>query len=207
MTSRASDDVRKARRLPAAERRSSILAAAAEEFTRVGYQRARMADVADRLGVTEPVVFQNFGSKPALYAAVLEQAADQMCETLQDQIEASTSVQAFLVDVLAPGHLDRMHSHGNPGVLFADAVGLTSEPEIEDTARRAVRKVARVLTQLFEQGRASGELSDQLEPATAAWSLLSFFASHGFRTAVMPNRERRESELAELTLRMLTALR
>ena len=204
MTTRASDDAPRTRRLPAAERRASILAAAAEEFTRVGFQRARMSDVADRLGVTEPVVFQNFGSKPALYAAVLEQAADQMCEMLHAQIEASTTVRAFLADVLAPGHLDRMHSHGNPGVLFADAVGLTSEPEIEDTARRAIRKVARVLTQLFERGRASGELPDQLEPATAAWTLLSFFASHGFRTAVMPNRERREAELAELTLRMLT---
>ena len=196
----------KGKRLSATERKSSILAAAAEEFTRVGYQRARMSDVADRLGVTEPVVFQNFGSKPALYAAVLEQAADQLCEMLQAQIEASTSVRDFLADVLAPGHLDRMHSHGNPGVLFADAVGLTADPEIEDTARRAVRKVARVLTQLFEHGQASGELPDELDPATATWSLLSFFASHAFRTAVMPNRERRETELAELTLQTLIGI-
>ena len=204
MAGTPTNDHPKAKRLPAAERRASILAAAAEEFTRVGFQRARMADVADRLGVSEPVVFQNFGSKPALYAAVLEQAAEQLCDVLQAQLDASTSVRDLLAEILAPGHLDRMHSPGNPGVLFADAVGLTSHPDVEDAARRAMRKVARVFTQLFERGRTSGELSDQIDPATAAWTLLSFFASHGFRNAVMPNREHREADLARVLLQTLT---
>src|SRR5262245_58037849 len=183
-----SDSRPSARRMSADERRASILSVAAEEFTRAGYHRARVSDVAHRLGVTEPVVFQNFGSKAALYAAVLDQAADQLAELLREQIEGAGSVRAFLADVLAPGHLDRMHSTGNPGVLFADAVGLTADPEVQDTARRSVRKVARVLTELFEEGQAIGELRTDVDAATAAWCLLSFFASHGFRTAVMPNR-------------------
>ena len=97
-----------------------------------------------------------------------------------------------------------MHSTGNTGVLFADAVGLTADPEISSTAQRAVRKVARALTDLFEQGQQAGELRADLDPATAAWCLLSLFASHGFRRAVMPNRGKREAELARLTLETLT---
>ena len=188
------------RRMSADERRASILAAAADEFTRVGYQRARVSDIADRLGVTEPVVFQNFGSKAALYSAVLDQAAEQLSTLLRTQIGSAGSVRSFLSDVLAPGHLDRMHSTGNPGVLFADAVGLTADPEVEDTARRSVRKVARTLTQLFAEGQATGELRRDIDPSTAAWWLLSFFASHGFRTAVMPARAQREAELGRLAL-------
>jgi len=199
-------EARASRRMSAGQRRESILAAAAEEFTEAGYQRARMARVAERLGVTEPVVFQNFGSKPALYAAVLDRAADEMCDLLATEAAKAVSVAEFLAGVLSPGHLDRMHRRGNPGVLFADAVGLTSDPEIAETARRSVRKVARVLTKLFEQGQQAGDVADDTEAATLAWWLLSFFASHGFRCAVMPHRPQREADLAQLTLQMLTVI-
>jgi AcrR family transcriptional regulator len=180
-----------------------ILAAAAEEFTRAGYQRARVSDIAAAVGVTEPVVFQNFGSKASLYAAVLDRAADQLADLLHGQVTEAGSVRAFLEDVLAPGHLDRMHRRGNPGVLFADAVGLTADPEIEDAARRSVRRVARAFAALFEEGQRTGELRRDLDPATAAWWLLSFFASHVFRQAVMPMRASREADLARLTLQTL----
>src|SRR5579859_5911224 len=62
-------------RLSAAERRETILRAAAEVFAEAGYSAAKVSDVAARVGVSEPVVFQNFGSKAALFSAVVERAA------------------------------------------------------------------------------------------------------------------------------------
>src|SRR5690242_15388083 len=59
-------------RLPAAERRETILRAAAEVFAQAGYRAGKVSDVAARVGVTEPVIFQNFGSKAALFAAVVD---------------------------------------------------------------------------------------------------------------------------------------
>ena len=57
-------------RLPAAERRETILRAATEVFAQAGYRAGKVSDVAARVGVSEPVIFQNFGSKAALFAAV-----------------------------------------------------------------------------------------------------------------------------------------
>jgi AcrR family transcriptional regulator len=37
-----------------------------------------VSEVAARVGVTEPVIFQNFGSKAALFAAVIERAAAEV---------------------------------------------------------------------------------------------------------------------------------
>ena len=56
-------------RLPAADRRETILLAATDVFAQAGYRAAKVCDVAARIGVTEPVIFQNFGSKAALFAA------------------------------------------------------------------------------------------------------------------------------------------
>ncbi|HEY2265019.1 MAG TPA: helix-turn-helix domain-containing protein, partial [Streptosporangiaceae bacterium] len=55
-------------RLNAAQRRESILAAAVEVFSAAGYRAGKVSDVAALVGVSEPVIFQNFGSKAALFA-------------------------------------------------------------------------------------------------------------------------------------------
>src|ERR1700719_1532372 len=87
-------------RLPAAERRETILRAATEVFAQAGYRAAKVADVADRVGVTEPVVFQNFGSKAALFAAVLERAAAEIRASLDDLADGSDAASGLLVRIL-----------------------------------------------------------------------------------------------------------
>src|SRR5215475_11691601 len=71
-------------RLPADQRRESILDAATEVFAEAGYRAGKVSEVAARVGVTEPVIFQNFGSKSALYTAVLDRVSGQVRAELQD---------------------------------------------------------------------------------------------------------------------------
>ena len=193
-----------AARLDAQERRASILAAAGLLFAQVGYHRCRVSDVAARLGVTEPVVFQNFGSKAALYAAVLDDAAETLSTALRGYLDEGRSVAGLLDEILAPGHIDQMHIPGSPGALFADAVSLTADPEVEAAARHGVRKVARALTTLLAHGQTTGEVSADIDPATGAWWLLSLMASHRFRNAVMPNRKQMQANLATMARAALT---
>jgi AcrR family transcriptional regulator len=91
------------RRLPAAERRESILRAAAEVFAQAGYRAAKVSDVAERVGVTEPVIFQNFGSKAALYAAVLDRMAGQTQAGLEALTDHHGSSPWPLAPVRRPG--------------------------------------------------------------------------------------------------------
>jgi AcrR family transcriptional regulator len=194
-------------RLAAADRRASIVAAAGELFAEIGYQRCRVSDVAARLGVTEPVVFQNFGSKAGLYAAVLNDAADKLVVELRAFLDDDgASAVAVLGEIMAPGHIERMHAHGSPGALFADAVALTTEPGIEEAARRGMRRVADALVDLVRRGQAQGEISADVDPPAAAWGLLSLIASHRFRNVVIPSRKRRSLESGLITL-YLDALR
>jgi AcrR family transcriptional regulator len=193
-----------ATRLDAQQRRASILAAAGQLFAQVGYHRCRVSDVAARLGVTEPVVFQNFGSKAALYAAVLDDAAETLSTGVRRHLDEGNSVTELLDEILAAGHLDHMHIPGSPGALFADAVSLTAEPDVEAAARHGVRKVAQALAALLAHGQTTGEVSADIDPATGAWWLLSLMASHRFRSAVMPNRKQMEANLATMARAALT---
>ncbi|HEY2673269.1 MAG TPA: helix-turn-helix domain-containing protein [Rugosimonospora sp.] len=200
----ASADQPRRSRLPAAERRASIIAAATQVFSEVGYQRGTMSEVARRVGVSEPVVFQNFGSKAAVFAAVIEEATGGMATAMRDRVAANGSVGAWLTEFLAPGHLNHAHARGAHHVLFADAMSQAAEPPVREAIRRAHRTLARTLADLLARGQSEGGVRRDLDPATAAWLLLSLLASQDFRAATMPDRARLEAQLGAMTLGALT---
>lgn len=69
-------------RIPAAERRTQILAVALHEFATKGYHDTSMNDVAASLGVTKPVLYQHFDSKRAMYLALIDEVAAGMLESI-----------------------------------------------------------------------------------------------------------------------------
>lgn len=190
-------------RLTAEARRESILQAATEVFAQAGYRAGKVSDVAARVGVSEPVVFQNFGSKAALFAAVLDRAAHDIRAELQSLIQRYGSASELLAHALSPSHAHRLHSPGFHGVLFADAATLTSDTEITGPARQAIRTVADHLTDLIRQGQADGDISGDVDPEAAAWLLLSVVSARRLRAAAMPDPDRLEGPVATLALAAL----
>jgi AcrR family transcriptional regulator len=193
-------------RLTAEKRRESILTAATEVFTAAGYQAGKVSDVAARVGVTEPVIFQNFGSKAALYAAVLDRVASQIRAELHAVAGQHDSALDLLAHVLSPPFANR-HPHGlgaQPGVLFADAATLAADPALGEPARQVARTLAGHLTDLLRQGQADGTIRADADPEAAAWLLLSVLSSRPFRAAAMPDRDRHERSVAALLLQTLT---
>ncbi|GAA1707830.1 TetR/AcrR family transcriptional regulator [Streptomyces yatensis] len=191
-------------RLTAEQRRESILDAATEVFADVGYQRGKVSDIARRIGVSEPVIFQNFGTKASLFSAVLERAARQITAQLRAAVDGGQSVPDLLAAWLAPDHVDRMHARGSVGVLFADNLGPATAPEVHGAVRTAVQQITAGLAELLRQGRRTGDIRADLDPETGAWWLMSLLNSHHFRAAVMDNRSALEPGLTRLLLESLT---
>ena len=72
-------------------------------FAASGYRAGKVSDVAARIGVTEPVIFQNFGSKAALFAAVLDRLADDVRASLDALTGHHDSAASLLAHILGPG--------------------------------------------------------------------------------------------------------
>jgi AcrR family transcriptional regulator len=192
-------------RMSAEQRRESILEAAAEVFAATGYRAGKASDVAARIGVTEPVIFQNFGSKAALYAAVLDRVAGAIRSQLTALVEHYGSAADLLAHALDPSHGPRFHGPGSHGVLFADATTLTAEPELTEPIRRAVRTVAEHLGDLVRRGQADGQVRADLDPEAAAWLLLSVLSARPLRAAVMPDSDQLEGHVVAVALGALVA--
>lgn len=67
-------------------RREAILAAAAQEFSECGYERASIAAIAARLGSSKPTIYRYFASKEELFAEVASRTADEMMEAAEAEL-------------------------------------------------------------------------------------------------------------------------
>jgi AcrR family transcriptional regulator len=68
--------------MPRERREQLILDVAGQVFARAGYEAAPMDEIADRAGVSKPMLYTYFGSKEGLYLAYIERAGGELVERL-----------------------------------------------------------------------------------------------------------------------------
>jgi AcrR family transcriptional regulator len=132
-------------RLPRTARRAQLLAAAQDVFVTNGYHAAAMDEIAERAGVSKPVLYQHFPGKLELYMALLESHVDDMVSRVRGAIESSSdnklrvhaAVAAFYDFVDGEGQAFRM-------VFESD---LRSEPAVQQAVERATTDSVDAITE------------------------------------------------------------
>lgn len=79
------------RRLPAERRRLQLLSVALDLFGTRGYHATSMEDIAERAGVTKPVLYQHFPSKSELYRELVESVGNELLETVTSDATAESA--------------------------------------------------------------------------------------------------------------------
>src|SRR5215211_5890310 len=80
---------RRTSRLPRSARRLQLLQAAQEVFVAQGFHAAAMDEIADRAGVSKPVLYQHFPGKRELYLALLEEHVGQLADKVNEALAAT----------------------------------------------------------------------------------------------------------------------
>lgn len=68
----------------AATRRHHVVTAATNVFSRYGYTRTTMNDIAKAAGLTRPTLYQSYPDKEAVFRAVIDEMATQLFATIQE---------------------------------------------------------------------------------------------------------------------------
>ena len=121
-------------RLPRDERRALLLSAALEVFTAAGYHSAAMDEIADRAGVSKPVLYQHFPSKLELYLAVLDLHIDSLVFQIQRSIAANTE-NADRVRATVDAYFDFIESEGEAFRLLFES-DMNVEPAVHERLNR-----------------------------------------------------------------------
>jgi AcrR family transcriptional regulator len=142
----------RAPRLPRAQREEQILTTAEEVFARRGYQLTTMEEVADRVGITKPVIYDYFGSKEGLLSATIARAREQLRSSTfaawDAQPPGTPTEEFFRVGVRA--FFDFIDAHRSAFILIQHegAFAATAHDELEDIRAQQSEVVVEVLSHL-----------------------------------------------------------
>ena len=116
---------------PGVTTRRRILDAALGEFAERGLERARMAVVGRRAGVANGTVYWHFETKPRLYRAVVEHAAEGL---FADVVRVAEAPGATFMDVV-DRQLEYLDGHPEVDALLASVRGGHPLDEVREVAR------------------------------------------------------------------------
>jgi AcrR family transcriptional regulator len=142
-------------RLPRQARRRQLLGAAQEVFVAHGYHAAAMDDIADRAGVSKPVLYQHFPGKLELYLALLDESADKLTAIVRDAL-SSTTDNRERVPATFRAFFDFVGTSGEAFRLVFES-DLSNEPAVRARLDRSTRECADMVSQFIREDAGVGD--------------------------------------------------
>lgn len=147
-------------RLPKAQRREQLMDTARSVFVDQGYHAASMDDIADRAGVSKPLLYQHFPGKLELYLAILDSGIDSLLATSDASLTNITdnkqrvraTIRSYLEFVDDPDGAYRL-------VFSSD---LTNEPEVRARMAHLDKEVIRRIAAVIKEDTGLSESQAQL---------------------------------------------
>lgn len=135
--------------MPRRARRRQLLAAALEVFVANGYHSAAMDDIAERAGVSKPVLYQHFPSKLSLYLALLDQSCDEIIDKTAAALE-STDDNLQRVGATMTAFYEYVASDAGAFRLVFES-DLTNEPDVRRRVDRVTTECAALIAPLIHE--------------------------------------------------------
>lgn len=157
--------------IPPVDAAPRILAAAEELFAAQGYDAVSMNTIAARAGVSKANVFHHYGSKNALYLAVLRAACRDSGEQLQQLMRDSGPVPERLAE-FANSQLGNMLTHAKVSTLVLRELLKDGERRGRELAEKVFGDNFARLVALVRAGQNRAELRADIDPAMAAVVLI-----------------------------------
>jgi len=158
-------------RLPRTERRQQILAAAAQAFSESGFHGTSLADVATRVGVSQPGLLHHYPNKQALILAVLEERDDEDHRYLEETFrESDPSVVDWLMALCR-------RNAGQPDLVqlytVTAAESLDSAHPAHEFFQTRYQRIRTVLAHRIGLDQQKGRLDASLDPVGLAAELVA----------------------------------
>src|SRR3954463_13057586 len=138
---------RRTARLPRGARRLQLLRAAQDVFVAQGFHAAAMDDIADRAGVSKPVLYQHFPGKRELYLALLEQHVDELTHRVA-QAMADTEDNRARVDGAVGAYFDFIDAEGEAFRLVFES-DLRNDDDVRAAVDRGTRACVEAIAEVI----------------------------------------------------------
>jgi AcrR family transcriptional regulator len=145
----SADNRQRSARLPRLARRNQLLGAAQEVFVAQGYHAAAMDDIAERAGVSKPVLYQHFPGKLELYLALLDQHCNFLVDAVRAALESTTDNKQRVAATVDAYFAFVEHESGAFRLVFES--DLTNERAVRDRVAQAELDCANLISAVIAE--------------------------------------------------------
>jgi len=136
-------------RLPRSVRRAQLLSAAQQVFVARGYHATAMDEIAERAGVSKPVLYQHFPGKFDLYLALLDHHTDALVRAVRDAL-ASTTDNKQRVAATMDAYFAYVDREGEAFRLVFES-DLTNDSAVRERVDRAGLACAQAISEVIAE--------------------------------------------------------
>jgi AcrR family transcriptional regulator len=136
-------------RLPRLARRRQLLDAAMQVFVARGYHAAAMDEIAERAGVSKPVLYQHFPGKQDLYLALLDESVGRLLEAVTGAIRSTTDNRQR-VNATFAAYFEYVAEHSGTFKLVFES-DFSNEPAVRARLDAANRECADLISQVIRE--------------------------------------------------------
>lgn len=176
-------------RMPHADRRAQVLELAEDLFAREGFHHVSMDDIADRAGVSKPVLYRHFPSKLDLYLAVVDRRGEVLVRGVEAELEralADETLDGFeIVQAIVGAFVHFTEEAGaTSSLLFESDVTHDADVKarVESASRRTAEAICRTLVTFTGLPDARAQLLAEVLVAMAQETATSRLRGHDVPT-------------------------
>jgi AcrR family transcriptional regulator len=168
------DESPQRRRLPPDERRANLFEAALAVFAELGYDRATLSDVVDRIGVSKGCLYHHFESKEQLFLALLRDRVAAVVRDDEEVLATASGTREEKLRTLVERHWANLQE---PGHVELATLAMTELPKISAAGRNVfdeiiARKRAVLRTVLEQETPAPQAVDPELAATVIPWMVL-----------------------------------
>lgn len=131
--------------------RNLLLDAAEQVVARVGFGAAALEVIADAAGYTRGAIYSHFGTKEALFLAVMERQLQRFLDGFSDIVESFHSLEDFDVDKLAARWRELTIGDADRAALgYEFTLFLLRNPEVREQVSAQRQETVRSLAEYIE---------------------------------------------------------
>lgn len=118
-------------------------------FVSQGYHAAAMDEIAERAGVSKPVLYQHFPGKLELYLALLDESVEALVETVQDALRSNPDPKLRVAATFG-AYFEYVGGQGQAYRLVFES-DLSNEPAVRDRLDRVQRECADMVSEAVRE--------------------------------------------------------
>ena len=183
------------------DRQKTILTAAFTVFSRYGFKRATMNDIASEAGVARQTLYNAFANKETLLKALTQSHIDETCQALRVQMESNATLDESLelaFDHFARKPFDLLINTPHGGEIL-EALENSASEEMNESKQRFTHGIEALLHVHAKKG-----VSDDLTPKLLADFIVHTAMGH---KAKATSRAHLDTLLATLKVLVLDAVK